>query len=345
MPKGHQTEKIIMESQGEFLGVEKGAFVLHDKKGYTKRYPLFEQELGEVVLKSGNSVSTGFLASACFWGIEIAVMTSKGHVVGYLKPIDDDSHVETRLAQYDAVRDSRAFEIGKLITRKKIEGQNQVLTKYGLKLCDIGELLNLNPDSDNLERFRHRITQYEAKCSRLYYRQIFGLLPEPLRPEGRRTFRAYDGMNNLFNLGYELLQWKVYRAIVKAKLEPCLGFLHSEQWGKPSLVCDLMELYRFLIDDFLIDYSRDLVGRDFVMKDETLIYRKVGKREYLNDADTKGLMKGLNDYFERYFEIPRVRIGKQQTLETLINEEAGLLAMYLRGEKKEWNPRIPTIDR
>jgi hypothetical protein len=43
----------------------------------------------------------------------------------------------------------------------------------------------------------------------------------------------------------------------------------------------------------------------------------------------------------RYFDIPRVRIGKKQTLETLINEEAGLLAQYLRGERKEWMPRLP----
>lgn len=48
------------------------------------------------------------------------------------------------------------------------------------------------------------------------------------------------------------------RAIIKAKLEPFLGFVHSEQFGKPSLVCDLMELYRFLIDDFIMQYSKGL---------------------------------------------------------------------------------------
>lgn len=42
------------------------------------------------------------------------------------------------------------------------------------------------------------------------------------------------------------------KALMKAKLEPYLGFLHSIQHGKPSLVCDFQELYRYLIDDFLI---------------------------------------------------------------------------------------------
>jgi len=39
-------------------------------------------------------------------------------------------------------------------------------------------------------------------------------------------------------------------------------------------------------------------------------------------------------------EVKRIRNGEHQTLETLINEEALLLAKYLRGEAKDWNPRI-----
>ena len=38
--------------------------------------------------------------------------------------------------------------------------------------------------------------------------------------------------------------------------------------------------------------------------------------------------------------VKRIREGKKQSIETLINEEASLLASYLRNEKKEWRPRI-----
>jgi hypothetical protein len=48
-------------------------------------------------------------------------------------------------------------------------------------------------------------------------------------------------------------------------------------------------------------------------------------------------------YFLPYVEIPRMRIGKRQTSETLISEEAYLFARYLRNEIGEWNPRIVTI--
>jgi hypothetical protein len=36
-------------------------------------------------------------------------------------------------------------------------------------------------------------------------------------------------------------------------------------------------------------------------------------------------------------------MGNEQEIETLINEEALLLGMYLRNEKKDWIPRVEII--
>lgn len=171
---------------------------------------------------------------------------------------------------------------------------------------------------------------------------IFELLPQKIRPSTKETFKAYDGTNNLFNLAYEVLSWKVHRALIKAKLELYLGFLHSVQWGKPSLVCDLQELYRYLIDDFLIQYCQRLNQKVFITKNESVSRIRKGKGEYINDSQTRYFMKLLNAFFESKVEIPRIRVGKRQTMETLINEEALLLAGYLRNEKQQWIPRIPS---
>ncbi len=105
----------------------------------------------------------------------------------------------------------------------------------------------------------------------------------------------------------------------------------------------MMELYRFLIDDFLIQHFRKVSENHFVTKKEAMTRKKVGKREYLNDLDSKKLMHGLNKLFESEVEIPRIRHGKKQTFETLINEEALLLAKYLRNERKDWKPRLLNI--
>jgi hypothetical protein len=54
-------------------------------------------------------------------------------------------------------------------------------------------------------------------------------------------------------------------------------------------------------------------------------------------------MKQLNAFFESVVEVPRIRVGKRQTIETLINEEAWLFAKYLRNERKTWKPRIVNL--
>jgi hypothetical protein len=95
-----------------------------------------------------------------------------------------------------------------------------------------------------------------------------------------------------------------------------------------------------LIDDFVIQYCRGLAKRDFTFKAEKMATRKKGKREYLNYAGTKEFTTKLSNFFESYVEIPRIKVGQRQTLETLIGEEALLFAKYLRNEKKEWIPRI-----
>jgi hypothetical protein len=48
----------------------------------------------------------------------------------------------------------------------------------------------------------------------------------------------------------------------------------------------------------------------------------------------------INEFFESYVEISRMQVGKRQTVETLINEEALIFAKYLRDELKEWMPRF-----
>ena len=107
-------------------------------------------------------------------------------------------------------------------------------------------------------------------------------------------------------------------------------------------MCDLQEVYRNIIDDFLISYCRYLTLQDFVVKSADLSQKRKSKRVYLNDSQTRQLLKQLDAFFESYIEIPRIRHGRHQTHETLINEEAFLLAKLLRNEHREWNPRIPS---
>lgn len=341
-------EKILLNTYGNFLGVGKGCLILKDKDDNTKKYPLVESEIGEVVLTSGNTVSVGALSALAFWGITTLVTTRNGKPIAMLKNINYDSHVKTRLYQYDAVKNGKGFQIAKTLVQSKILGENLLLIKYGLKpeyeTIDLVENLQ-SPSEYSVKRnseflqFRDRLLSIEGKQADYYFSQIFQLFPEELRPAKRIGYRAYDEINNCFNLCYRLLFFKCYSALIQSHLEPYLGFLHNEQFGRLSLVCDLQELYRHLVDDFLIGYCKNLKPRDFKAKTE-MFNDKKGKRMYLNDTATNDMTKELHQYFQKKVMVPRKRKGIKQEIESMIGEEAQILAKFLRNEAQEWTPRI-----
>jgi hypothetical protein len=101
-----------------------------------------------------------------------------------------------------------------------------------------------------------------------------------------------------------------------------------------------MELYRYLIDDYLIERCRKLHKKDFVVVTDFMMRLRMGKRIHLCEYETDDLAEGLNELFDRVVEVPRIMHGQRQTLDTLINEEALLLAKHQRNERQTWIPRI-----
>jgi len=337
-----KTQKIVLNGHGSYLGLQKGCFIVRDREGNIQKYPMFESEIGEIIITSGNFISSSVLASCGFWNIPLTVMTKTFKPIAVLRSLDDDSYIKTRLAQYEAFKNGKAITIAKEIVYSKIQSQNVVLRKYGLEQHDLmmvkAKIQSLN--SNSLKDVRKRLLPIEGKSSEHYFNEIFKLFPKSLRIEKRKGFKAYDGINNTFNLAYTLLRYRVHSAILKAHLEPFLGFVHAEAHSKPLLVCDLMEIYRSLIDNFVIEFSETLKPNDFILKSEWFSVNKLGKRQVLNREKTKELTQRLNDYFEKKVEIPRIKHGNKQTIETLINEEAMLLGKYLRNEIPQWKPRI-----
>ena len=332
--------RLVLDGYGAYLSMEKGCYVVKDKKGNISKYPLFENIIDEVILKSGNTITTGALTSLGWWETDVLFLTRKGRPVCYLKSIDDNSHVKTRLKQYEVYNNEKGFYIAKQISLAKVSGINMVLEKYGL--TPYYEYLDYVKDVD-IENYKTKLVATEGSISKRYFRQILTLIPEKIRPEMRKRYQAYEGINNVFNFAYEVLRWKVHRAIIRAKLEPFLGFLHSVMRSRPSLVCDLQEVYRCLIDLFVIEYCKELSPKDFIVKSERISNKRIGKREYLKESKTREMLKQLYDYLNTKIDIPRTKWGKKQTLDTLIREETGLLARYIRDDVREWIPRITNI--
>ena len=339
--KGTKTLEIRLAGYGDMLSCREGSLVIKNKDK-KKFYPLFENEIGSIILKTGNLASVGALVTAAYWNIDVLLLSSRGNPTGILRSLEDDSYVRTRVKQYEALGNCKSKEIAKALVIAKAEGYDQVLKKFGLKpIGFVKDDINAI-DSEDMRTFRRRLTGFESTFSKKYFQQIFKLFDEEIRPKGRKTFLAFDGLNNVFNLAYEMLRWKVHIALLKAHLEPYLGFLHSLQHGKPSLVCDFMEIYRYLIDDTIISFCRDVSSKDFVFKKERRSNR-LGKRQYLNKQMEKAFTQRLNGVFQSFVEIPRVKVGRKQQIESLITEEALILAKFLRNERKEWISRVATL--
>jgi len=76
----------------------------------------------------------------------------------------------------------------------------------------------------------------------------------------------------------------------------------------------MMELYRHLVDDLLIQYSKNVQRKDFVVKTEKYVSGKFGKREYMSDSKTNDLVRRFYAYLDWKVKIPRVRQGNKSSM-------------------------------
>lgn len=339
--------KIEMKGYGNYLGRGLGCFYVSDRNKKKTEYRHFAQEIDECILKDGNYVSVDALRDLALFNIDTYIMTRYDRIVGFLVNPNDGSHVKTRLCQYQAYLDKdKTIKIMKTILKAKILGQNRVLEKYSLEPLDysiIERQIN-SVFTKNVDTARRQLMAIESKYSRYYFSKIFSLFPEKIRPEKRMTYKAYDGLNNVFNFAYHILKMRIHKALLKAKLEPYLGFLHAVRFGNASLVFDMMELYRYLIDNFLLERRMKFHKKDFVLKTDTTIkLKRYTKRIVLRDYKTNGLTEDLFLFFDRMVDVPRIRHGNRQSIDTLISEEALLFAKFMRNEIREWQPRTVRV--
>jgi hypothetical protein len=80
-----KTAKIFLDEAGSFLGRGEGCLIVRSKEGKVEKYPLFENQIGEVHVRIGNSVSSAALATCAFWGIDLLISTQRGNPVAYLR--------------------------------------------------------------------------------------------------------------------------------------------------------------------------------------------------------------------------------------------------------------------
>jgi hypothetical protein len=74
--------------------------------------------------------------------------------------------------------------------------------------------------------------------------------------------------------------------------------------------------------------------KDFVVVTDFMMRLKMGKRIHLCEYEADSLADDLDNLFNREVEIPRIRYGKKQTIDTLINEELCYLQSISETKRK-----------
>ena len=128
--RNSKTLRIELGNYGSYLGRDAGCFEVRNKNGKVEHYPHFQKEIRECVLKSGSYVSVDALIDLALWNIDTYIMTRRNRVVAFLKNLEDDSHVKTRVSQYQALNNGKGITIAKEIVRAKIQGQNRAYMSF-----------------------------------------------------------------------------------------------------------------------------------------------------------------------------------------------------------------------
>lgn len=244
---------------------------------------------------------------------------------------------DLRVAQVHAADDpSRKFTIAKAIVEAKIARSLQVLNYLSDRYDIEREFQRTKLEASNLRRATTvaGLRIVEGRVALRYWEAIAKVLPESLEFSGRMTSshnsNASDPVNSALNYGYALLEGECRRAVNAVGLEPSVGFLHdfSNYQTKQSLVYDLMEPFRWLIDITVLQafQSRilDLDTFHFKFDDYRFRFNPEAKERFialLKEQFNRGAsykdrrLKWDTVIDQKALELSRFLIGKTSTVE------------------------------
>ncbi len=227
--------------------------------GGFKKTELLVHDLDQLVLMGNIMLTPAVMDYLMQERVDTVFLSLHGRYRGRLMH-EHSKNVNLRLAQYDKVRDRAvALALARDIVRGKITNSRVFLSKaarrqqggeplqeMALRLSAVEERLG---EAETLDQVRG----FEGRASALYFEVFDRLIKNPeFEFHGRNRRPPLDPVNVLLSLGYTLLANAVETAVQVVGLDPYVGTLHEVAYGRPSLVCDLMEEYRAVIVDPMV---------------------------------------------------------------------------------------------
>ena len=295
-----------------------------------KEYPI--RRLEKIIILRPSSISTNAVQLALEHDIDIVYLGSFGKPVGRIFPSSPRGLTLLRRAQLEAANSPRAFDLAKSLVRGKCLNQitylEQLAVEYGKsfekELIQSETLVKSVDLVPHTNKGRGQLFGIEGYVADRYFTGL-----KRLYRFARRNPQGRDRFNSALNYGYGILYSEIERVCLYVGLDPYLGFYHSERYGKPSLVLDLIEEFRVPIVDSAVlplFLNKRIKSGDF---------EKIGPGSFRLSAE--GKHKIVDAVFKRFHQTVKWQ-GKRQKVRSVIEFQIRALAHYLLGKKKEYIP-------
>jgi CRISPR-associated protein Cas1 len=313
--------------------------VLQVWTGKKRRAELLVHDLDQLVLMGNILVTPAVLDFLIAERIDTVFMSIHGRFRGRLLH-EHSKNVRLRLSQYKRLDDAGfARTVAKRIVAGKISNARAFLMKAARRQGGTEELAvaaaRLRAMVERLDEMEtlDQVRGCEGRASAVYFGTFGALLKNPEFSFTDRNRRPpMDPVNVLLSLGYTLLANAVETAVQIVGLDPYLGALHEVAYGRPSLVCDLMEEYRSVIVDPMVVACVN--QRSFSPDD----FENAGEGEPV--AFKRPAVRWFVELFERRMRNQILYPPRNQrlTYRQVIEEQVRAFARHLLGTQEVYEP-------
>lgn len=324
--------QIIVEGFGKSIAKRDNQIVIKEN-GKEIEYFL-AKDINQILLTGKGSITFDALNLLSKYDVTCLSLDWKGHVDYLLSPADKKNSI-IKKEQYFALKDSRSGKLSKAFIEAKIKNQKATLGTMNksrpevnldesrIKLNENLKKVNELPNKPS-EMIRGKLLGLEGNSSQEYWNGIKQAINEKWGFEKRSGRNAKDPINSMLNYGYGILQGEVWKNILIAGLDPYCGYLHTERYGRVSLVFDIMEEYRQQIVDksvFGIMNRNQLKKEDFKFEKGTILISDKARKLLISK-----ILKKLNTKIQYQ--------NKQLSYSKIILRQTQSLCQFLKGNEK-----------
>ena len=299
--------ELILNTFGTTLNRDKEGFVISTSEG-RQRIPA--EGINTIQIGKGAQITSDAVMLAVEREIEVLFMDRSGNVIGRIWSPKYGSVSSIRKGQLNFSLSHEAIVWIKEVIRQKIENQQALLLTMEAK--DDYTANRVQTAIRRMEDYRTKIggidgevisdvastlRGWEGLSSKIYFEALNLFLPEQYRFEKRSQHPATDVVNAFLNYGYGILYGKIEGALIKTGIDPYIGVLHRDDYNRPVLVYDVIELYRVWVD--YVVYS--LVIQNAVT-DEFYSVQPDGSY-WLEPLGRRVLIQSLNDYLDDTIDV------------------------------------------